>query len=85
LSFTSDKDVIAAFISSRVPTHLIKTDLLVPSDHPSFPVTGLKRTSVVKFDKVATVSKDFIEGEIGRIDDRLVGECNAIMSRIFIF
>ncbi len=81
----SDQDVIVAFISSRVPTHLVDSDLLIPSEDPSFPKTGLKRTSVIKFDKVATVSKDLIEGEIGAIDDRLADQCNAIMSRVFAF
>ena len=81
----SDQDVIVAFISSRVPMLLAGSDLLITADHSSFSGTGLKRTSVIKFDKVATVSKDLIEGEIGSIDDRLAGECNAVMSRIFIF
>jgi mRNA interferase MazF len=80
----SDQDVVVAFISSRVPSHLVDSDLLISADHPSFSETGFKRSSVIKFDKVATVSKDLIEGEIGIIDDRLADECNAIMSRIFI-
>ena len=81
----SGEDVIVVFISSRLPKFLLDSDLLIPAEHPSFSVTGLKRTSVIKFDKVATVSKDLIEGEIGGIDDRLAAECNAIMSRVFIF
>jgi mRNA interferase MazF len=81
----SDQDVIVAFISSRVPSHLMDSDLLISADHPSFPETGLKRSSVTKFDKVATVSKDLIEGELGSIDDRLALECNALLSRIFVF
>jgi mRNA interferase MazF len=81
----SEEDVIAVFISSRVPMVLVDSDLLIPADHPSFSGTGLERTSVIKFDKVATVSKDFIEGEIGGIDDLLAAECNAIMNRVFIF
>ena len=81
----SDQDVIVAFISSRVPKVFVDSDLLVPADHNSFAGTGLKRTSVIKFDKVATVSKDLIEGEIGGIDNRLAAECNEIMSRVFIF
>ena len=81
----SDQDVVVAFISSRVPAHQIDSNLLLPTDHPSFPVTGLKRASVIKFDKIATVSKDLIEGEIGSIDRRLARECNAIMSRFFSF
>jgi mRNA interferase MazF len=81
----SEADVIVAFISSRIPTLLVDSDFLIPEDHPSFGGTGLKKTSVIKFDKVATVAKDLIEGEIGSIDDRLATECNSIMSRVFVF
>jgi len=45
----------------------------------------LQGAPIIKFDNVATISKDLIEGEIGNIDDRLAGECNTLMSRIFIF
>jgi hypothetical protein len=38
---------------------------------------------VIRFDKVATVSQDLIEGGIGEIDEELARECNAVMSRVF--
>jgi mRNA interferase MazF len=79
----SDQDVIVAFISSRIPKHRSDSDLLISSDHPSFAGTGLKRPSVIRFDKVATVSRDLIEGGIGEIDEELARECNAVMSRVF--
>jgi mRNA interferase MazF len=60
----SDQDVVVVFISSRIPKHRSESDLLISSDHPSFAGTGLKRTSMIKFDKVATVSRDLIEGGI---------------------
>jgi hypothetical protein len=78
-------DVVVAFISSKVTKHLRDSDLLIQSKHPSFLGTGLKMASVIKFDKIATVAKDLIEGEIGTIDTQLAGECNGIMSRIFTF
>ena len=76
-------DAVVAFISSRIPEYLSDADLLITPDHPAFAGTGLKRESVIKFDKVATVSRDLIEGGIGEIDDRLARECNAVMSRVF--
>ena len=51
-------DAVVAFISSRVPDYLSDADLLITPDHPAFAGTGLKRESVIKFDKVATVSRD---------------------------
>ena len=81
----SDKDVVVAFISSKVTKYILDSDLLIPSTHPSFSGTGLKVASVIKFDKVATIAKDLIEGEIGTIDRQLEEECNSKLSRIFSF
>jgi mRNA interferase MazF len=81
--YESADDVIVAFISSKVPSRIIPSDLVLSADNPAFRSTGLKTPSVIKFDKVATVSKDLIEGEIGKIPKILSDECNTIMSRIF--
>jgi len=67
----SNYDVNVAFISSKIPAPLQDSDFLVSMDHPSFLSTGLKVTSVIKFDKIATISKDLIEGEIGEITQDL--------------
>ena len=80
----SEYDVVVAFISSKVPGYLLDSDFLISMDHPSFLSTGLKVSSVIKFDKIATVSKDLIEGEIGEITRDLADECNFLLSRIFI-
>jgi mRNA interferase MazF len=80
----SENDVVVAFISSKIPNHLLDSDFLVSMDHPAFHSTGLKVASVIKFDKIATVSKDLIEGEIGEITRDLADECNLLLSRIFI-
>ena len=80
----SEHDVVVAFISSKVPVHLQDSDFLISMEHPFFLSTGLKVTSVIKFDKIATVSKDLIEGEIGEITRDLADECNLFLRRIFI-
>lgn len=83
--YESVHDVVVAFISSKVPVHHLDSDLLVSANHPAFSSTGLKISSVIKFDKIATVSRDLVEGEIGEITGNLVDECNTIMSHIFKF
>lgn len=83
--YESADDVIVAFISSKVQAQNLPSDLILSAEHPAFPSTGLKVPSVIKFDKVATVSKDLIEGEIGEIPKILKDECNTITSRIFRF
>ena len=81
----NEQDVIVAFISSRIPASLQECDLLIPPDHPAFKSTGLKTSSVIKFDKIATLSKTLIAGEIGEVLPRLADECNTIMRQIFRF
>ncbi len=80
----SEHDVVVAFISSKIPGYLQDSDFPIAMDHPSFFSTGLKVSSVIKFDKIATVAKDLIEGEIGEITRDLADECNLLLRRIFI-
>ena len=72
----SESDCVVAFISSRVPAQVSSMEVLIREDHREFAGTGLKRTSVVRLDKVATVSKSLMLGEIGRVGDALREETN---------
>lgn len=83
--FEGEKDVIVAFISSRIPSSLALTDVLIDVSHPEFVLTGLKVSSVIKLDKVATVLKDLIVGEIGEIGNKIKREANERLSKIFKF
>ena len=79
----SGRDAVVAFISSRIPECSCDSDLIVSADHTDFLSTGLKVSSVIKFDKIATIADDLIEGEIGEVSGILVDECNEIMNRVF--
>ena len=72
----SGNDVILAFISSVVPKTFLETDLLLRKTHPDFKDSGLKKDSVVKCDKLATVSKEILLGELGHLTPNLVKEMN---------
>jgi mRNA interferase MazF len=72
----SEYDCVVAFISSRVPTEASSTEVLIREDHKEFAGTGLKRSSVLRLDKVATVSKSLMLGEIGQIGESLRREVN---------
>ena len=77
------RDVIVAFISSRIPDEISKKEVLITSRHPSFRRTGLKTSSIIKLDKIATVLKEFIVGELGEIDENLRKEINERLAMIF--
>ena len=80
--FEGQKDVVVAFISSRVPQRPAQTEIVVNKTHPEFKLTGLKSPSVIRLDKVATISKDLILGEIG---DKLKKETNTKLSKTYKF
>jgi mRNA interferase MazF len=73
--YEGEKDVVAAFISSRTEKPK-PTDITISTEHPEFKQTGLKLASVIKLDKVATISKTLIVGEIGEVGAKLKKEIN---------
>lgn len=83
--FEGERDVVVAFISSRVSRELVPTYIIVDETHPEFKLTGLKVASVIRLDKVATISKDLILGEIGEIGVKLKKEINRKISEAYRF
>ena len=77
--YEGDRDVVVAFISSKIPPQPTESDVIITKNHPEFPLTGLKVDSVIKLDKIATLSKNLIIGEIGELErpleKKLIGNC----------
>ncbi|MCX6583915.1 MAG: type II toxin-antitoxin system PemK/MazF family toxin [Candidatus Aminicenantes bacterium] len=61
------EDVIVAFISSVIPYNLSETDFVLDTGHKDFAATGLKKKSVFKMDKLATLNKSIFSGIMGNI------------------
>ena len=80
--YEGERDVVMAFISSKIPSELSEVDILITKDHASFRKAGLKVDSVIKLDKIATVLKDLIVGELGEVDEKLKQEVNQKQKRI---
>jgi mRNA interferase MazF len=68
------EDCIIIGIFSRKPSRkkLPPTWLLLPEDSKDFAETGLKKTSVLKAEKIAVVHHSVIHGKLGRFSDSLV-------------
>jgi mRNA interferase MazF len=62
------KDVMVAFISSKVEKSVPPSRALLKSTDKFFSEAGLKVSSVIFFDKIATLHKQLIIGEIGHIN-----------------
>jgi mRNA interferase MazF len=82
--YEGKKDVVAAFISSRTEKPKA-TDITINEKHPEFKQTGLKLASVIKLDKVATISKTLILGEIGEVGTKLKKEINRKITEMYTF
>ena len=67
VSDTNEFDIIVVFISSVVSDKLNQTDFLILSNSIFFNETGLKKDSIIKCDKIMTLSKSIILGEIGQL------------------
>ena len=82
--FEGGRDVVVAFISSRVPEVSSAWSVVVGMDHGEFGLTGLKVGSVFRLDKVATVLKDMVVGEIGEVGEVLKAEINEKLIEIYL-
>jgi len=55
-----NKDVVVSFISSKAPSSKGKQVILVNQLHKEFKQTGLKVSSIIYLDKIATIDKRLI-------------------------
>ena len=66
-------DIVVAYLSSVIPDgSLPATHVLVADDHQEFRDTGLKRTSVVRLDKLMTLSRSLVRRRLGRLGPALL-------------
>jgi len=72
-------DVIVAFISSRIPDRQDPWIVLIGPDDPDYLSTGLKCASSIRVDKLATIEKSLIVGEIGELSGRLRQTVNTML------
>ena len=62
-----------AYLSSVIPDgSLPTTHVLVADDHQEFRDTGLKQTSVVRLDKLMTLSRSLVRRRLGRFGPTLL-------------
>lgn len=73
---SQNEDVIVAFISSVIPETSCETDFIFDINHKDFKKSGLKTTSVIKLDKLATLNKSIFTGELGFVSNETLLELN---------
>ena len=74
--YSKPRQMVAAYISSKIPTPLDSADIVIERSHPSFINTGLKDRSVIRLGVLATIPFEKVIGYIGLADDSLKAEIN---------
>ena len=77
------EDIVLVFISSLKTKNLLSTDLLITTSHKDFKQTGLKEESILKIDKIATLDKKIILGELGEISRDIQKEVDQKLKIVF--
>jgi len=75
--YKGELDVIVSFITSRIKWEE-KTDLLIVPDQSN----GLKKPSLIRIDKIATLEIELIIGKIGEVDGDKIIELNSKLSQL---
>lgn len=76
-------DVIVAFISSVVPLNVDEnTAFVLEPSHPDFKMTGLRRPSVFRMDKLATLDTAIFTGELGEVSDAVFVELKIRLRKV---
>ncbi len=68
------KNVIIAFISSKIPDGLLESDLIINKDSENSVGTGLKVDSVIRLHKMVTIPQNLIKRRIGTINNSIQAE-----------
>lgn len=76
----SSEDIIVCFITSKIDG-VNSSNLVLESNA----TTGLKVRSIIRFDKIATLHKNVILGELGKVDKQILQKHKERFFRVFGF
>jgi mRNA interferase MazF len=65
-------DMVVAFISSVIPTIIEPSDVILEPSSPFFAATGLKKASLIRLRKLATLEQSLITRLLGQLDPKLL-------------
>ena len=66
-------DIIIIGIFSKIPEVIEDSWLQIEKNQPWFAQTGLKKTSVIKTEKIAVIHKSIVKNKIGKLPDEIFG------------
>lgn len=75
--------VIIAFITSRMPSEPLDTDVILDSERTGYQQTGLKVSSVLRLHRLMTVAISLIKRELGNLSPEMQAEVDEKLRRLF--
>ncbi len=79
------RHVIVSFISSRIPTDLLETDIILDLTLPYFAKTGLRVSSTLRLHRMMTVTTTLFRRELGKLPLHIQDEVDNKLKRLFNF
>jgi len=73
-------DVILAFITTQIDKHDSTSILISPNETPS---TGLKKDSLIRLNRITTLSKNILVGKIGSLPPSKLHEVDNNLRKLF--
>jgi mRNA interferase MazF len=74
----TEEDVTVAFITTQVKWNSVFDVFLYPSN-----LNGLKKVSIIRLNKLATIDKELVIGRLGTLDEPGIELLNKNLVRIF--
>lgn len=77
--------VVLAFITSRVASPLLVTDLVLDKRTPGFTATGLRVTSTLQLHRLMTATKSLLVRDLGTLPSSLQAQVQDRLRILFAF
>lgn len=78
-----ENNVVVVFISSKTEKNPQKTDFIIRNSDKNFTRTGLKMDSIIRINKIATLDKKIVLGELGNITKQMQKEIDERLKLLF--
>mgnify|MGYP001079360444 CR=1 FL=1 len=74
-------DLIVVGIFSRVPDTIKNTWVMLKEGSPNFASTGLKKTSVIKTEKIAVIHRSVVRQKLGSLPQKFMIQVNEALKK----
>jgi len=77
------RNVILAFITSRIPPDLLESDVVLDSTEADFATTGLRVSSTLRLHRLMTATTALIRRDLGELSPRIQAEVADKLRKMF--